>query len=201
MVDWNWRFYHFAGGAAGNFFNHQKQARAEEGARLYQQALFALQDQSLDAATKLDAVIEGPSKGYASLAQLNKAALIAGDGDTVAAHNIFKSVYSNQNYNKNVRDLARLRAGYISLDVGGLEAVTADLAALPSEDTPFGAYGRELIAIAQMSDKDFDSAIAGFEALLSSDRTPPQVRQRTDQFIVLARAAKIRCQSYRGGSG
>jgi len=172
------------------FYTSQKTRKAEAAAIGYQNALFAKADNPLENASSFDAIIQGSSDGYAALAAMQQAASYVEEGDTVRAHAAYRAIIAREGVTDSMKKLARLRAAFLSFDVGGREAVKEDLGALPADDSPLGAYARELLAQADMEAKDYKSAIAGFDALIKSASTPPAVRSRSTQFIILAKAGE-----------
>jgi len=135
-------------------------------------------------------IADGEVSGYAALASFRQASLLAQEGDTAQAYQVYRSITQLEGVSRHVQDLARLRSAYLSLDNADRDTVMADLGALPQASTPMGYYGRELVALADLSAKDYDAAIAGFDALAASIATPVTLRSRSEEFAVVARAGK-----------
>lgn len=172
------------------FYSQQKVAKAEQGAIAYQDALFTLEEDPEAGRRKLTDIADGDVAGYAALASFRQASMMAKAGDSVQAYQVYRSIVALEGVSKHVRDLARLRSAYLSLDNAGRQTVIADLGDLPADSSPMGYYGRELIALAALTARDYDGAIAGFDALAGSIATPPVLRDRAGEFAVIARAGK-----------
>jgi len=178
-------------GVAGwQFYTHQKTSKADQGAREYQEALFTLTEDPVAGQDQLIDLSENSHAGYATLARFRSAALLASQGDTPRAHNAYKAIFEGELVSPHLKDLARLRAAYLSLDFGGKDAVITDLGDLPAKKSPLGAYAREVLALAYLSAKDYDKAIAEFDNLVSGSQTPVQLRARAEEFAVVARAGR-----------
>ncbi len=172
------------------YLNSQKENVANAGAVAFHNAQFAFDDGETVGNDALDAIIEGDAKGYAALAAFQKAAILSRQGDVTQAYIHYQKIVSMEDITPNLQNLARIRSAYLSLDVGGRDAVLSDLGTLPQEETPLGYYARELVALAHLTAEDFDEAISGFENLSRSFATPPALKQRATEFAVLAKAGK-----------
>lgn len=178
------------GVAINQFLGHQKRTKAEAGASSYQAALTILSDDLDRGQEKLKDIEENGPAGYAVLAAFRQASIYANQGDTPRAHTQYRAIVERENISPHIKDLARIRSAYLSLDVGGLDAVKSDLGDLPAGKTPFSYYAREAIALAQLSDKNYDAAIAEFDALSSVAGVPERLKARAAEFAVVARAGK-----------
>ena len=178
-------------GVAGwQFYTAQKTAKAEAAALIYQDALSSLEESPQNGVEIFGDAVQGESEGYAALATFQQAALLSAQGDTARAYQLYRSVLDMENVTKSLKDLARLRAGYLSLDRADRDTVVRDLDSLPGDPTPLGFYARELIALAELSERNYDAAIATFDTLAGSIETPPSLRARASEFAIVARAGK-----------
>ena len=178
-------------GVAGwQIYTGQKEASAEKGAKAYHTALNALEDDRQTGLAALAQVIESEAPGYAALAAMQRAPLLAAEGDTAQAYRLYRSIADNGGVTDAIRDLARLRSAYLSLDLGGRRAVIDDLGTLPQQETPLGYYAREVVALAALGDKDYDAAIQEFQFLAETPGVPLILRSRAGEFAVVAKAGK-----------
>ena len=178
-------------GVAGwQIYTGQKSAAAEKGAKAYHAALFTLEDDPELAGAALTEVTQKQAPGYAALAAFRQAPILARDGDTAQAYRLYRAIVDDQGVTSPMRDLARLRSAYLSLDVGGRVAVMDDLGDLPTRETALGFYARELVALAALGDNDFDAAIQEFSYLADASQAPAILRSRASEFAVVARAGK-----------
>lgn len=176
--------------AGWQFYTQNKVAQSEKGALAYQKALFSLEENQALGRQDLNLIASSDAAGYAALALFREASLFAQEGDGVQAYNTYKKIIELDGVTRHIQNLARLRAAYLSLDSAGREAVLSDLGDLPREASPMGYYAQELVALADLTGKDYDAAIRGFDALSASLETPPALRQRAQEFAVLSRSAK-----------
>jgi len=82
-----------------------------------------------------------------------------------------------------------LRAALLSLN-DGRDAVMSDLGDLAEGDGPYGYHAREILGLASLNEKDFESATATFNALSVDLAAPLGVRERAKEFAALAAEAK-----------
>ncbi len=176
-----------AGVAGWQFWNHMQTQKAEEQALEYRTALELLNGDTEAGRAALETVA-AESGGYAVLASLRRASSYAAGGERLKALEIYRSVASG-GAPKRIRDLASIRAGYLAL-ADGRDAVMGDVSALAEEGGPFSFYAREILGVASLNAKDYESAVAAFDALSLDLETPEGVRDRAEEFAALAEAGR-----------
>lgn len=168
-------------------WNSQKDARAERLAMEFRNAVELLDEDAAAGRTALEAVAEAGG-GYGMLAQFYRAGSFAGNGERLNAIEAYRALY-NGGGDKRLRELARLRAAYLSLE-DGRAAVLNDLGDLTAATTINGVYAREIEALAAMLEKDFEAAHSLFRQLSIDLVAPETVRQRAEGFAAMASAGK-----------
>jgi len=143
---------------------------------------------SEDGTKELRSLADG-SGAYAALAKLRLANERAAAGEREAALALFREVYSGGGASKRVKDVARLRASYLSL-ADNREAVLKDIGDLETDQTALGFYAREVIGLAALKAGDYQSAEEMFRKAASSPDAPEPVRLRAAEFAALAGAGK-----------
>jgi len=176
--------------AAYQIYKGQKERKAELAAVAYQSALTSLEENPALGGGALRAMQEEGPAGYAALAGLREAARLAEAGDIVAAHKAYRDIIDRADITPTLRDLARVRAAYLSVDLGGRDAVLADLGPLADTDSALGLYAKEVVAIAALDAQDYEQALVLFEELASNIATPGPLVERSREFAALARAGK-----------
>lgn len=172
--------------AGWQFWNAQKTARAEQAAMEFSTAIETLATAPQDGRTALEGIAEGASEGYAVLAELRRAASLAGS-DRAGALAIYRKVYGDGGAPKRLRDLARLRAASLAFP-DGRDAILVDLGSLPESGTAFGYYAGELAALATLQAKDYQTAESMFTRLAADPLAPQGLRQRAEELAALAAA-------------
>jgi hypothetical protein len=175
-------------GVAGwQFWNHTKTQEAQAQALEYRAALDLL-NQNTDAGRAALETVASESGGYAVLASLRRASSYAAGGERLKALEIYRSIASGS-APKRIRDLASIRAGYLAL-ADGRDAVMGDVNAIAEEEGAFSYYAREILGVASLNAKDYESAVATFTALSLDLETPEGVRERAEEFAALAEAGR-----------
>lgn len=184
-----------AGGAAivmavagWQLWKGHERSQAEQAAVEFSTAVKTLADTPEDGRVALTGIAETAPEGYALLAEMRRAASLAGS-DRQAALAIYRKIYADGGAPKRLRDLARLRAASLAFP-DGRDAVVADLGSLEQDKSQFGFYAKELAALAALQAKDYAAAEEKFSALSTNPQAPGPVRQRADEFTALAAAGK-----------
>lgn len=125
-----------------------------------------------------------PADGYRALALMRGAGTAARAGDRVAAINAYARVYQDETLPTPLRDLARVRAGYLALDDGG---TAADEIVAGVTSPAFQPYAREVAGLSALARGDYASAVATFEA--GAGEAGPAA-SRASSFLALARSAE-----------
>ncbi len=132
-----------------------------------------------------DAIVEEGPDGYAAMAALQAASLAAEQGERDKAINYLLGVAENSDNPKRLKDLARVRAGYLSLADGRDRALLV-LNGLEAEATPFGVHAKEIAGLAAFEVNDYQTALSHFEAIQAVPDAAERLRQRAKEFAALA---------------
>ena len=170
------------------WWNAHKTSVAETQALVYRDAVELLSDDQDEGRDALNALAE-EGGGYGVLAQFHRAASYARGGERLKAVETYREIYNNGSTSKRVRELARLRAAYLSL-ADGREAVLDDLGDLPNSTGAFSVYARETSALAALGAKDYETALSMFRQLSIDIAAPEPVRTRAEDFAALAASGK-----------
>ncbi len=176
------------GGVAGwQIWGHLKTEAAEEQSLEYSAALDLLGEDADAGRAALDAVA-AEKGGYGALAALRRASSYAAGGERLKALEIYRGVAAGD-APKRIRELASIRAGYLAL-ADGRDAVMGDVSDLAESGGPFSYYAREILGVASLNAKDYESAAAAFNALSLDLETPAGIRDRAEEFAALAESGR-----------
>jgi hypothetical protein len=171
------------------FWNAHTVSVAKEKALEFNNAIDLMAEDADQGRTALGAIAEDGASGYAILAELQRAASYARDGDRAAAIGVYRQIYENNSTPRRIRDLARLRASYAALN-DGRDAVMAHLGDLPNEDGAFASHAAEVSGLAALEARDYETALSIFRLLSVDLGAPEAVRARAEDFAALADAGK-----------
>jgi hypothetical protein len=165
--------------AAGGFqgWRYYSQKQAEDSAVIYFDALKKAQvDQNDDAVAALKLVQHA---GFAQLAKLEDAALLAEKGDTkgaVAAYDAYAADSSNE---KVLRDLARIKASYLLIDTAtNPDEHRTRLGEFTTQTSPWRHQAREIIGLTAWRTGDIKQADLNMSEIVADPETPAAMRQR-----------------------
>lgn len=167
----------------------KKSAADEKAALEFRTASEAIEKTPEEGALALEAFAAEAPKGYALMADLKRAAALAGAGKRDEALGAYRKIYADNGASKHIRALARLRAASLSAS-DGRDAVLSDLGDLVSETSAFGFYARELQGVSALDAKDYESAASIFKKMADDEAAPAPVRDRAREFAALAAAGK-----------
>jgi hypothetical protein len=171
------------------FWNAHTVSVAKEKALEFNNAIDLMAEDADQGRTALGAIAEDGASGYAILAELQRAASYARDGDRAAAIGVYRQIYENNSTPRRIRDLARLRASYAALN-DGRDAVMAHLGDLPNENGAFASHAAEVSGLAALEARDYETALSIFRLLSVDLGAPEAVRARAEDFAALADAGK-----------
>lgn len=166
----------------------QQTVRAETAAQEYLAVLKTADASPQDGAAALAKFAEKAPKSLKILADMRRAAILV-DSDRTGALAIYRAIVADGGAAKRLRDLARLRAAYLSI-ADGRDAVVKDLGPLVDDKSPLGAYAREMQAVAAYNARDFAAAETVFSGLANDPSTPQVIRLRAESLSPLAAAGK-----------
>jgi hypothetical protein len=176
-----------AGVAGWQAWRSNLEKKATENAVAYREAAVApLADDSRET---FKALADDGAPGYVALARLRIAGNHVAAGERAEALSLYRSIYSDSGATRRLKDLARIRAAYLSID-DGRDAAMKDLGALVSDGSALGAYAKEISGVAAIKAGDFQTAEQIFRDLAASTTAPEPVRERAGEFAALAGAGK-----------
>ena len=173
----------------GYQFWRASQAKATESAAIaYYDAMKLLQTGNVDGGMQaLNKVAETAPNGYATLARVQAAAVLQEKGDNAGALKGFDDAAKKAS-DKDLGDLARIRAAYIAADSEDAGKLTPRLDAIINNKGAFAVLARELKAAMQWKNGDTKSAKAEYQLLQIDPLAPEGVRARAGQALAVINA-------------
>ena len=160
---------------------------AQTGAEYYAAMQLALDGKPEEAEAAFNE-IAAKGSGFATLARLRAAAARAEAGDKAGAVAEYDAVASGAGTGTDLRNVARIRAGYILLELEDQGAVEQRVGELAAEGNPWRNSARELLGLAAYQAGDTDTATQRFEEILADSETPQDMRARAQLMISLLAA-------------
>jgi hypothetical protein len=125
-----------------------------------------------------DAIAADGPGGYAALARFRAASTLAQEEDYQGAIAGFQALVDDGGIDPLVRDVARIRLGYLLLDHGAAADIEGLLLPLSEDTNPFSHSAREIRAFAAMKAGNREQALALFLELVGDFASPEPVRSR-----------------------
>ncbi len=172
-------------GVAGYEYWHQRElaARTAEGVRFAEAMALADHGDLAGAAKALEALAGDAGRGYATLARLYAADLLAKKGDVDEALQLYDAVAADTGVERAFRDLATLLGASHRVDRDDAASLTARLQLLLAEDNPWRFSAREVVAMAALHAGNVADARADLTRLADDAAAPPGVRARAAELL------------------
>lgn len=174
---------------AVQIWNARQDSVAKKEALQFKSAVDLLDDNAASGREALDKIFDDQGGGYSVLAEFRRAASFAKAGERTAAIVAFQKIYKDGGAPKRLRELARVRAGYLALD-DGRDAVLGHLGDLPDAGGALSYYASEVAGLAAIEARDYESALSIFRRMSVDLDAPAALRQRAEEFAALAASGK-----------
>jgi hypothetical protein len=169
-----------AGGAAA-WRSHQRSLRQAEASQ-YAAALTLAHDGKTGEAEKRFEAIAAEGGGYAVLASLERAELLAKAGDRAGADAVYHQVATSEAAGQTFRDLAVLLGASNDFATADPKAIIARLQPLTQKGNPWRPSALDLTAAARLHSGDRLQAVAIYKQLADDPTTPPGLRARAAEL-------------------
>lgn len=164
--------------------------RAETAGAAYHHGLSQLeQDRIEEAQTVFADLADDGQKGYATLARLQLAGILAEQGQTAQAVDAFDAVANDPSAPREFRELARVRAGYLLAETESPDELQQRLAVLDRPDSPWRNAVREILATAHYRTGNLVEADRLMNEILVDPEAPQNMRQRAQMMVQLLEPA------------
>lgn len=168
----------------------EQQASQAVGARL-EEALRASRDnRGAEAESILVDLAANAPAGYRQIARFRLAAE-TGKRDAAAGATAFDALANDSSLDQLYRDLARLRAGMLRVDLAPYTEIRTALEPLVSPQGVWRHSAREFLGIAALKANQFEDAGRWFDAIVTDPQSPQVLRQRTDLYLALVRGGAV----------
>ena len=171
------------------FWNIRQDSIAERQALELRNALEILSENEAEGRVALKAIADEGASGYGTLSALQRAASFSRNGERLAAIEVYREIYNNSDTPAHLRNLTRIRAGYLSLS-DGREAVMEDIDDLAQSGGAYAFHAQEISGLAALEAEDYESALSIFRQLSIDLGAPATIRERAEDFAALAASGK-----------
>lgn len=163
-----------------------KMSVAEDAGNQYVKAMTLAEKGNAAEAQKIYAELaDNGHSGYAALARFQTAAALAEKGDTAAAIKAYDAIAADESIDDLMRNLARVRAGLLSVDTSELKDVEQRLSGLDTRDNPWRNAAREIMALAAYKAGDVAKADRLYTEIVGDLTAPRGLRQRAQIMLSL----------------
>lgn len=195
-----WRFY-LAGlavlivfGTAGErSWQYWREVTAARSGDQFLIALELARDGKADDALAAFTALEKDGHGsYPELARMRAATVIADGGDKQRAADQFLIVANDGSISQVIRDVARLRAGYLLVDIATYSDVSAAVEILAVPENGLRHSARETLGLAAYKAGDYAKARDWFDEIAGDSQAPAGIARRAGIMLdlIASRAAE-----------
>ncbi|WP_439499007.1 tetratricopeptide repeat protein [Bosea sp. (in: a-proteobacteria)] len=172
------------------WLHREQQASQAVGARL-EEALRASRDnRGAEAESILVELSANAPAGYRQIARFRLAAETA-KRDPAAGATAFDGLANDGSLDQLYRDLARLRAGMLRVDLAPYAEIRTALEPLATPQGTWRHSAREFLGIAALRANLFEDAGRWFDAIVTDPQSPQVLRQRTELYLALVRGGAV----------
>lgn len=176
--------------AANTGWNWYTEGQATASGDRFREAIMAARDGNEDDAAQKLAALQADGYGqYPILARMREATLLANSDRKDEAVAAFDAIAADTAVSDILRDVARLRAAYLMVDLGSFDDVATRAEALAGDTSAMRHGAREAMGLAAYKAERFDDAKRLMEQLLSDPAVPATVAQRANVILDLIRAS------------
>ena len=177
--------------AGWQFWLHREnQASQAVGARLEAALKSSRHGDGTQAEAILKELAAGAPAGYRQIARFRLAAETA-KRDAAAGVAAFDALAADASLEQVYRDLAKLRAGILRVDLSPFPEVKAALEPLATPQGVWRHSAREFLGVAALKANLFDEAGRWFDAAITDPQVPQALRQRVDLYLALVRGGPV----------
>ncbi len=175
-----------AGTAAFRGWEYWQKTTAAKSGDAFLAALELARDGKADEALAGFKDLEATGHGsYPVLARMRAATVLVDKGDAAAAASAFASVYNDAGVPIAIREASRLRAGYLLVDAGSYDDVSAAVEVLAVPANPARHSAREALGFSAFKAGDLARAGEWFEAISADTEAPAGISTRATIMLDL----------------
>ena len=141
------------------------------------------------AASSFEAAARELPDGYAALARLRAAAAHANSGQVNSAAVLYDQIVADLAVESSLRDLARIKAGYLLIGDASVDDLRARLQPVMSGDHQLRNLAREILGFAAYRASDVETARQMFEQIVADAAATPGLRDRGAVMLALLPSA------------
>lgn len=173
------------------YWQADQRSRAETASESFETANRLVRDGKTEEADKAFSQLEtqGPA-GYALLARFRSATETA-KRDLAAGAAEYEALGADTKLSNGLRDLARLRAALIRLDLPNPDPALASLQGLAAPTGAFRHTAREMLGLSALKRGDYDGAGRWFDQITADSQTPQNLRQRIEVYAALVAGGPV----------
>jgi hypothetical protein len=164
-------------------YQYYEKTKSEAAAIVYFDGLKNAQAGKAEDAVRALAAID--HAGFKQLASLQAAIVLAEQGKTKEAVAAFDAVAADSTVDASLRDVAKIRAGYLLADTAKPDALLTRLGGFDKDGQVWRHAAREIFGIAAYRTGDYAMADRYMNANFADADTPPDMRDRAQVMIQL----------------
>lgn len=178
------------GTAAHRLYGHfQSQAASGSGDEFVTALKLIEQNKHDEALAALQKLASEGHGSYPELARMRGATLLAEKGDAAGAVKAFGEIAADTGVPQALRDAARMRAGWLLIDTGTYEQVSAQVEQMAAPQNGLRNSAREALGLSAYKAADFKRAQDWFQQIVDDTNAPRPVANRAQIMLDLIAAS------------
>lgn len=133
----------------------------------------------------LDIYREDANTAYGMLAGFRAASAKANAGQTREALDAFSALARDPSLGRPYQELARIRAGYLAVEIESYDEVRSRVGDLTDEASPYRNPAREILGLSAFAMRDYEAARTHLKAIATDLSATAGIRQRAQVLLLL----------------
>ena len=164
-------------------YQYYQVKQSEAAAIVYIDGVKRATEGKADDALRALAAVNHP--GFKQLARMQEAIVLSEQGKTKEAVTGFDAIAADASVDPSLRDLARIRAGYLLVDTSKPDELLSRLGSFDKDDNVWRHQAREIFGLAAFRTGDYAMADRYMNAIFADAETPQDMRARAQIMIQL----------------
>jgi len=177
--------------AGREIYNWRVSSIESQHSEAFQAAMEAAEIEGADAAAIWRETMPKLGGGYVALAQLRQAAALVDGGDTSGAIATYDALAASDTGSAALRELATLKSAMLMISQNDLDGARSKLATIAVKGRAWYFSAQEQLALIDLQQGDFDSALVKFTLLADDAETPRSIQARASQFRTFIEAQQF----------
>lgn len=169
--------------AIGYYWQYRQNEIRTEASHDYSKAMmYAQAEMDKKALESLELMAQNSDNSYTDLSKLFASGIFIAQDNLEDARAAYSTLIKESG-SPVLTDLAKVKLGYLDLDMGSPKEILVSMEKLAHTNSPWRFHALEIMALAQMRLDDMDAAKSNLEKIVKDDDAPSVLKMRADLLL------------------